>query len=80
VVRDVPASATAVGIPARIIEGEAAREREEKAEQLGFSAYAVTQSEDDPVARAIQGILDHAVETDRELAALRKEIEKLRNA
>ena len=74
VVRDVPPGATAVGIPARIIEGEAAREREEKARTMGFSAYAVTQSEDDPVARALQGLLDHAVETDRQLKSLREQL------
>lgn len=74
VVRDVPPGATAVGIPARIIEGEAAREREEKAEKMGFSAYAVTQSEDDPIARALQGLLDHAVDTDRQLKSLREQL------
>ncbi len=76
VVRDVPAGATAVGIPARIIESEQAAAREEKAEKMGFSAYAVTGSEDDPLSRAIHGLLDHAVETDRRLAALLKTIER----
>ncbi len=70
VVRDVPPGATAVGIPARIIEAERDVAREEHAEKLGFSAYAVTQADDDPVARAIHGLLDHAVETDRRLQAL----------
>ena len=74
VVRDVPPGATAVGIPARIIEGEAAREREEKAQTMGFSAYAVTQSEDDPIARALQGLLDHAEDTDRQLKSLREQL------
>lgn len=67
VVRDVPAGGTAVGIPARIIDAGQARRREEKAEQLGFSAYAVVRGVDDPVAEAIHGLLDHAVETDRRL-------------
>jgi serine O-acetyltransferase len=76
VVRDVPAGATAVGIPARIIESGQELERQEKAENLGFSAYAVTRSEDDPLSMAIHGLLDHAVETDRRLAALLKTIER----
>jgi serine O-acetyltransferase len=76
VVRDVPAGATAVGIPARIIEAERDVAREEHAEKLGFSAYAVTKLEDDPVARAIHGLLDHAVETDRRLQAILKSVEK----
>jgi serine O-acetyltransferase len=76
VVRDVPAGATAVGIPARIIESAQELARHEKAENLGFSAYAVSRSEDDPVAQAIHGLLDHAVETDRRIAALLKTIER----
>ncbi len=70
VVRDVPPGATAVGIPARVIESEQAQRREAHAEKLGFSAYAITSDQDDPLAQAIHGLLDHAVETDRRLAAL----------
>jgi len=70
VVRDVPPGATAVGIPARIITSERDQVREEKAEKMGFSAYAVTRTEDDPVAKAIHGLLDHAVETDRRIEHL----------
>ena len=69
VTRDVPAGATAVGIPARILDAEQ-REREAQAARLGFSAYAVGQDQDDPLARAIHGLLDHAAETDRRLALL----------
>jgi serine O-acetyltransferase len=76
VVRDVPAGATAVGIPARIIAPGQEQARHEKAENLGFSAYAVTRSEDDPLSMAIHGLLDHAVETDRRIAALLKTIER----
>jgi serine O-acetyltransferase len=76
VVRDVPSGATAVGIPARIVEPGLAQARQDKAENLGFSAYAVTRSEDDPVSLAIHGLLDHAVETDRRFAALLKTIER----
>ena len=75
VVREVPPGATAVGIPARIAAAGQAEARQEKAENLGFSAYAVTKSGDDPVAQAIHGLLDHAVETDRRLAALLKTME-----
>ncbi|MFN3883469.1 MAG: serine O-acetyltransferase [Rhodocyclaceae bacterium] len=76
VVREVPAGATAVGIPARIIEPGQAQARQEKAENLGFSAYAVTRNEDDPISLAIHGLLDHAVETDRRIDALLKSIER----
>ncbi|MBS3935155.1 MAG: serine O-acetyltransferase [Sulfuritalea sp.] len=76
VVREVPPGATAVGIPARIVDPGQALARQEKAENLGFSAYAVTRSEDDPVSMAIHGLLDHAVETDRRLEALLKSVER----
>jgi serine O-acetyltransferase len=70
VFKNVPAGATAVGNPARIIDDEQGRQREAKAEQMGFSAYAVAQDADDPLAKAIHGLLDHAVETDRRIEAL----------
>ena len=76
VVKDVPAGATAVGIPARIIEKKSDIDREIKAGQMGFSAYAVTRNEDDPLAKAIHGLLDHAVETDRRLEMLLKCLER----
>lgn len=80
VVKPVPAGATAVGNPARIIEPEreGARDqaREQKAEQMGFSAYGVTRNMDDPVAKALHGLLDHAVETDRRLQLLIQKMEQ----
>jgi serine O-acetyltransferase len=76
VVRDVPEGATAVGIPARIVEPGLDEARHEKAAAMGFSAYAVTRSEDDPVSLAIHGLLDHAVETDRRIELLLQYIER----
>ena len=75
VVRDVPAGATAAGIPARIVDAEHARAREADAEKLGFSAYAVTRSQDDPVSQAIHGLLDHAVATDKRIGHLLARLE-----
>lgn len=69
VTKPVPAGATAVGNPARVIDAQT-REREAQAEKLGFSAYAVARDQDDPLAKAIHGLLDHATETDRRLASL----------
>ncbi|MFN0305085.1 MAG: serine O-acetyltransferase [Burkholderiales bacterium] len=67
VVRDVPAGATAVGIPARIIEANVDQAREAHAEKLGFSAYAVSKGDDDPVAQAIRGLTDHGADIERRL-------------
>src|ERR1035438_9640413 len=75
VVKDVPPGASAVGIPARIILDEQDKSREEKAAKLGFSAYAVTaKAADDPLAKALQGLLDHSMEQDRRLEQLQHEI------
>jgi len=75
VVKDVPPGATAVGNPARIIDNEQAQKREEKAGQMGFSAYALASNQDDPLAKAIHGLLDHAVETDRRIEILLQRVE-----
>ena len=62
VTRAVPAGATAVGIPGRII-AKASDEQEAKrkaiAEKIGFDAYGVTEDMPDPIARAIGQLLDH---------------------
>jgi len=79
VVKDVPPGATAVGIPARIILGEQDKTREEKAAKLGFSAYAVTsKAEDDPMAKAVQGLLDHSLDIDKRIELILKEIEAIK--
>ena len=77
-VKDVPPGATAVGIPARIILDEQDKTREEKAAKLGFSAYAVSaKGEDDPLAKAVQGLLDHSVEMDKRIELILNQIEQL---
>ena len=76
VTKAVPAGATAVGNPARVLDhSEAGRQRQAQAEKMGFSAYAVGRDQDDPLAKAIHGLLDHAAETDRRLASLIRELE-----
>ena len=77
VVKDVPPGATAVGIPARIILDEQDKSREEQAAKLGFSAYAVTK-DDDPMASAMQGLLDHIAATDKRMDLILKELEVLK--
>ena len=75
VVKAVPPGATAVGNPARVVETETDRAREAKAESMGFSAYGITRDMDDPLAKAIHALLDHAVETDRRLGLALKAME-----
>ncbi|MDR1853308.1 MAG: serine O-acetyltransferase [Azoarcus sp.] len=67
VTKPVPAGATAVGNPARILDPDHSAKPEHPAEHGGFSfsAYAVTSDMSDPLARALHGLLDHAADTDR---------------
>lgn len=77
VVKDVPAGATAVGIPARIIDSEQEQARAEKAQSLGFSAYGISSDMNDPVVKAIHGLLDHSMTTDHRLDQILARLEQL---
>ncbi len=76
VTKPVPAGATAVGNPARIIQAEAAVVREEAASRMGFSAYGITEN-DDPLSMAMRGLIDSAAGQEQQIAMLWKAIEQL---
>jgi serine O-acetyltransferase len=77
VVKDVPENATAVGIPARILEQESNKQRDEMAEKIGFSAYAVSDNANDPMIKAIHALLDHATAQDLKLQEVMTQLNKL---
>jgi serine O-acetyltransferase len=77
VVKDVPAEATAVGIPARILDQEAESQRGTMAEKMGFSAYAVSDNLNDPMTKAIHALLDHAIAQDAKLHEVMAQLNKL---
>lgn len=76
VTKPVPARATAVGNPARIIQADQDIKREEVAAKMGFSAYGVTQN-DDPLSQAMRGLIDSAASQEHQIAMLWKVIEQL---
>jgi serine O-acetyltransferase len=76
VIKPVPPGATAVGIPARIIQADDVKRREAAANQMGFSAYGITDS-DDPLAQAMKGLIDNASTHEHQIALLWHAIEKL---
>ncbi|MFA7239474.1 MAG: serine O-acetyltransferase [Sulfuricellaceae bacterium] len=76
VVRDVPPGATAVGIPARILDGDKAEQRENKARKMGFSAYAISEDMNDPFVKAIHAMLDHASVTDQRIGLILEQMKK----
>jgi serine O-acetyltransferase len=73
VVKEVPAGATVVGIPGRIVEDRIAPDAAKQAER--FAAYAVVQEHDDPHAKAIQKLVEHSQELEKALAALQEKLE-----
>ena len=77
VVKDVPAGATAVGIPARNIDPTQAEMRESKAQKMGFSAYAISADMNDPVVKAIHGLLDHTVVLDQRIELILAQLKKM---
>lgn len=58
VVKEVPPGATAVGNPARILSKEESP-REQAAARM-FAAYGVTPGGDDPLSKALHGLIDNA--------------------
>ncbi len=76
-VKAVPAVATAVGIPARVIVEDADQRREAQAQKMGFSAYAVTQGGDDPLSLALHRLIDHVAEQDRTIEQLQAALARM---
>jgi serine O-acetyltransferase len=78
VTKPVPAGATAIGIPARIIQAEDHARREEAAAKMGFSAYGIT-ANDDPLSQAMRGLIDNAASQEHQIALLWQALEKLQS-
>ncbi len=82
VTKPVPAGATAVGNPARIIVAkqtlmdEKQAEREAVAARMGFSAYGVTEG-DDPLSQALRGLIDNTAGHEHQITMLWQAVEKL---
>ena len=70
VLKAVPPGASAVGIPARIVEAITATKREEAAARIGFTAYAISSDNDDPMVQAVQKLIDHAIANEERLNKL----------
>lgn len=84
VTKAVPAEATVVGIPGRIIlksvsETPAVDEEKRKKmeENFGFDAYGLSEEMPDPVARSLRSMLDHMHLVDERMNQMCKELKKL---
>ena len=80
VLKDVPAGATVVGVPGRVVGGsrdEQHKRREAIATKMGFDAYGSTQDMPDPVANAINSMLDHIHVMDQRLEEMSRGLQSL---
>ena len=69
VVKDVPAGATAAGIPARILD--------DAKKTQGFNAYGIGNDQNDPLSKAIHGLLGHSVVVDQRINLILEQLEKM---
>lgn len=69
VVKEVPAGATAVGNPARVILKETYNFKEEAAARM-FAAYGVTPNGDDPLSKALHGLIDNAATQEHQIVKI----------
>ncbi|MBI5659231.1 MAG: serine O-acetyltransferase [Nitrosomonadales bacterium] len=69
VVKDVPAGATAAGIPARILD--------DAKKAAGFNAYGIGSDQNDPLSKAIHGLLGHSMVVDQRIDLILKQLEKM---
>lgn len=85
VTKEVPAGATVVGIPGRIILQSVVTEttevdedkRKKMEENFGFDAYGLSDEMPDPVARSIRSMLDHMHLVDERMNQMCKELRKI---
>ncbi len=69
VVKDVPPGATAAGIPARILD--------EAKKAGGFNAYGIGNDQNDPLSKAIHGLLGHSMVVDQRIERILEQLEKM---
>ncbi len=77
VVKEVPAGATVVGIPGRVMEPQAPQAAVENASlSKRFVAYGVANGGDDPLAKALLQLIDHIAEQDQRIEQLCAELKR----
>ena len=83
VLKPIPAGATVVGIPGRVVSvspDEVTQKRHEIAKKMGFDAYGATQDMPDPVASAINSMLDHISLMDKRLDEVSRAMKQMGGA
>ena len=78
VTKGVAPGATVIGVPGRAIEREQDADRRRRADtaaRIGFDAYGATRDAPDPVANAINRMLDHIHHMDQRMEAMSQALE-----
>jgi serine O-acetyltransferase len=75
VLKEVPAGATVVGIPGRIVQ-ESAKEKG----KAQFAAYGVVPGQEDPYLKTLQSLVDHAQELEQTVSALTEKVRRMEQA
>ena len=78
VLKEIPAGATAVGIPARVLHPDLPKSPDSRTKEY-FSAYGITPNVDDPVSMALKGLIDASLEQEVKIAALEQALAQLKN-
>lgn len=80
VTKEVPAGATVVGIPGRVVRKantELDEQRRKMAEKIGFDAYGIADEMPDPIARSIYNLMDHMNAVDAKMNRMCKALSDL---
>jgi serine O-acetyltransferase len=79
VLSNVAAGATVVGVPGRLVAAPAKPDerRQAIAKKMGFDAYGTTRDMPDPVATAVNGILDHLHAMDQRMEEMCRGLKEL---
>jgi serine O-acetyltransferase len=75
VLKEVPAGATVVGVPGRLVEQSVAEK-----EKAHFAAYGVAPNQEDPYLKTLQALVDHAQELEQTVSALTEKVRRLEAA
>ena len=76
VLKEVPAGATVVGVPGRLVEPSAKDASAAKGE-AGFAAYGVVPGQEDPYLKTLHSLVEHAQELEQTVSALTEKVRRL---
>lgn len=76
VLKAVPAGATVVGVPGRLVE-ESTRDKASKEAAGQFAAYGVVAGQEDPYFKTLQSLVDTAQDLEQTVSALTEKVRRL---